>query len=74
MMVRIDTRAIGTKVEQAAQWRDELGLAYHIQVDGGIGVETAKIAASAGANVLVAGSSTFGAPDMAVAISELRGA
>ncbi len=63
-----------TKVEQAAQWRDELGLAYHIQVDGGIGAETAKIATSAGANVLVAGSSTFGAPDMAAAISELRGA
>jgi len=62
------------KVEQAVQWRDELGLAYHIQVDGGIGTETAKIAASAGANVLVAGSSTFGAPDMAAAISELRGA
>lgn len=60
------------KVEQGAAWREELGYNYHIQVDGGIGEDTAKIAAAAGANVLVAGSSTFKAPDMATAIETIR--
>jgi ribulose-phosphate 3-epimerase len=60
------------KVEQAAQWRKELGLAYHIEVDGGIDAQTAALAIAAGANVLVAGSSTFRAKDMAVAIASLR--
>ena len=47
---------------------------YHIdiQVDGGINAETAKIAAAAGANVLVAGSSVFGAKDVAKAVLDLR--
>ena len=62
------------KVESAAAYRDEHGLSYHIEVDGGVDASTAPIAAAAGANVLVAGSSTFKAPDMAEAISGLRGA
>jgi len=60
------------KVEQAASLRDLRGLNYHIEVDGGIGVETATIASNAGANVLVAGSSTFGADDMKVAVENIR--
>lgn len=60
------------KVEQAKQWREEMGLNYHIEVDGGINAETAKIAAEAGANVLVAGSSSYKAPDMAAAIESMR--
>jgi len=62
------------KVEQAVTWRSERGLAYHIQVDGGIDQQTAPSATSAGANVLVAGSSTFKAPDMAAAIQAIRSA
>ncbi len=61
------------KIQQAAQWRMEKGLNYHIEVDGGIGLATAPKAIAAGANVLVAGSSTFSAPDMAAAIQGLRG-
>jgi ribulose-phosphate 3-epimerase len=61
------------KIQQAAQWREERGLSYHIEVDGGIGLATAPKAIAAGANVLVAGSSTFSAPDMAAAIQGLRG-
>jgi ribulose-phosphate 3-epimerase len=60
------------KIQQAAQWREEKGLSYHIEVDGGIGLATAPKAVAAGANVLVAGSSTFSAPDMAAAIQGLR--
>ena len=44
-----------------------------IQVDGGINRETSKEAVKAGANVLVAGTAIFGAPDAATAIKELRG-
>lgn len=62
------------KVEQAAGMRDLRGLGYHIEVDGGIGEETAAIASKAGANVMVAGSSTFKAPDMAEAVSLIRNA
>lgn len=60
------------KVEQAAKLRDDRNLNYHIQVDGGIGIETAVSATAAGANVLVAGSSTFCAPDMAKAVQAIR--
>ncbi len=43
-----------------------------IEVDGGIKPETIGIAAKAGANVFVAGSSVFGKPDRVKAIMELR--
>ena len=48
------------------------GYDTELEVDGGIGAETAAIAAAAGANVLVAGSSVFGAADAEKAISEMR--
>ncbi|MBQ8496841.1 MAG: ribulose-phosphate 3-epimerase [Clostridia bacterium] len=50
----------------------ESGYTIDIQVDGGINTETAAIAAAAGANVLVAGSSVFGAKDAAKAVSDIR--
>lgn len=43
-----------------------------IEVDGGLGPSTIDIAAAAGANCIVAGSSVFGAADPAQVISELR--
>ncbi len=61
-----------TKVEGAACYRDKHRLAYHIQVDGGIDADTAPTATAAGANVLVAGSSTFRAANMAEAIQQIR--
>jgi ribulose-phosphate 3-epimerase len=67
-------REVMTKVEAAATYRQEHGLSYHIQVDGGIGAETAAISYRAGANVMVAGSTTFGAKDMAAAIKAIRNA
>lgn len=48
------------------------GLSAEIQVDGGIGVKTAPLAAEAGATVLVAGSSVFGKPDPGQAVREIR--
>jgi ribulose-phosphate 3-epimerase len=44
----------------------------HISVDGGINAETAKVVTAAGANVLVAGNSIYGASDINLAIAELR--
>ena len=44
-----------------------------IEVDGGINMLTAPRAAAAGANVLVAGSALFGAPDFAEAVKKMRG-
>ena len=61
-----------TKIEAAAKLRDEQGLSFHIEVDGGIDALTAAPCAKAGANVMVAGSSTFRAPDMALAIKNIR--
>jgi len=44
-----------------------------IQVDGGINRETSKEAVRSGANILVAGTAIFGAPDPVKAMQELRG-
>lgn len=51
------------KVKTVRRMAIELGLKkLHVQVDGGIGPETAPLARSAGASVLVAGSSVFRGP------------
>jgi ribulose-phosphate 3-epimerase len=60
------------KVAAAARLRQENGWKYHIEVDGGIKEETVKIARANGANVMVAGTSVFRAPDAAAAIRSLR--
>jgi ribulose-phosphate 3-epimerase len=46
----------------------------HIEVDGGITPQTAVEVAAAGANTIVAGTSTFRAADMARAVAEIRDA
>jgi ribulose-phosphate 3-epimerase len=43
-----------------------------LEVDGGIGVDNIERAVEAGATMLIAGSSVFGAPDPPAAIRELR--
>lgn len=50
------------------------GLDVRLQVDGGITVDTIGIAAEAGADTFVAGSSVYGAVDIEGAIAELRSA
>ena len=62
------------KVSEVRAMIREGGYDIDVQVDGGINAETTAIAAAAGANVLVAGSSIFGAPDAAKAISDIRSA
>ncbi len=62
------------KISEAVQFRETNGLRYHVEVDGGIDATTAAACYAAGANVMVAGSSTFRAADMAAAISNIRNA
>ena len=60
------------KIAAAARLRETRKLSFHIEVDGGIDATTAARCAAAGANVMVAGNSTFRAPDMAAAIAAMR--
>lgn len=60
------------KVRYGAKLRAEKGLAFHIEVDGGINGSTAKKSIESGANVLVAGTSVFKALDAAIEIAALR--
>jgi ribulose-phosphate 3-epimerase len=53
--------------------RDRLGNGKHIQVDGGVGRENIPRLREAGADLLVAGTSIFGADDIAQAYRELAG-
>jgi ribulose-phosphate 3-epimerase len=50
----------------------ELGLTPHIEADGGQNDETVGATVAAGANVIVAGTAIFGAPDYAAAIAGIR--
>ena len=60
------------KIAQAAFWRSQGTYEFHIEVDGGINALTALDSVQAGANILVAGTSVFRAPDAAVEIKQLR--
>jgi ribulose-phosphate 3-epimerase len=61
-------------VEDAARFREREGLAYAIEIDGGINPETARRAREAGVDILVAGTAIFRTPDYATAIRAIRGA
>ena len=61
------------KIKSAREYARAIGKPeMDIEVDGGINAQTAPLAISAGANVLVAGSALFGAPDFAAAVKNLR--
>ena len=60
------------KVSVAAEWRERDALDFHIEVDGGINRATAAASVASGANILVAGTSVFRAPDIAGEIAALR--
>lgn len=60
------------KIRRLREKIDARGLSVRIEVDGGIGPDTAAAVRAAGADVLVAGSAVFGAGDYAAAIAALR--
>jgi ribulose-phosphate 3-epimerase len=49
------------KIRQLARIRQELGLAFRIEVDGGVAHDTVARIVQAGADLLVAGNAVFGA-------------
>ncbi|MCH8557660.1 MAG: ribulose-phosphate 3-epimerase [Balneolia bacterium] len=51
------------KIERLVKWRQQMGLNFLIEIDGGIGLANTENVAAAGTDVLVAGSSVFGAED-----------
>ncbi|MCB2051049.1 MAG: ribulose-phosphate 3-epimerase [Novosphingobium sp.] len=63
------------KIEAIRNKIDKLGKPIHLEVDGGVNMETARLCVDAGADVLVAGSATFkGGPDRYAAnIAALKG-
>lgn len=60
------------KIRRARAALDASGGATWIQVDGGVARDTVGRIAAAGANVFVAGSAVYGAPDVAAEIVALR--
>lgn len=60
------------KVRRARDWQQSRNPELDIEVDGGINAETAALCIQNGANVLVAGTSIFRAPDYAQAIAAMR--
>jgi ribulose-phosphate 3-epimerase len=51
------------KIETFALWREELGLNYRLEVDGGVDLETAGKCTARGVDALVAGTAFFKAED-----------
>jgi ribulose-phosphate 3-epimerase len=49
------------KIRRLKELRQELGLSYRIEVDGGVAEETVNSVVEAGAELLVAGNAVFGA-------------
>ena len=61
------------KISAVRKLIDEITPACELEVDGGIAPDTCGLVIGAGANVLVAGSAIYGAPDIAERIKVLRG-
>lgn len=60
------------KVRQLRRLVDESGSRALIEVDGGVNLESGRLLAEAGADILVAGSYVFGAEDVSTPIDLLR--
>ena len=65
-------RELLPKLEQLRAYIDRYQPDCYLEVDGGINENTALEVRRSGANVLVAGSSYFGAPDRAAFVQALK--
>lgn len=61
-----------SKITRLREMIDRRGLACEIEVDGGITVENVEEITKAGADIVVAGSAIFQAPDPVAAIADFR--
>ncbi len=60
------------KIEALRRMIDRRGLTVELEVDGGVKLDNIRTIAAAGAEVFVAGSAVFGAPDYKATIAALR--
>lgn len=60
------------KIQQVYQWRQEMGLDFRIEVDGGVNLKTASECARAGADTFVAGSALFGQRSLTRAVKKMH--
>ena len=66
---------INTSIDKVRRLRaliDQRGLPTRIEIDGGIDVDNIASVVAAGAEIIVAGSAIFGAPDPQVAVKDLK--
>lgn len=61
------------KTRQLRDMMEQAQVSAHIEIDGGVNAENASALYAAGADVLVAGSSTFRSTDPHAAIREMKG-
>ena len=59
------------KIRALYELRAREGWEFEIEVDGGVNVETARVAAWAGGDILVAGAAVFRADDPAQAVRDI---
>ena len=62
---------IATSPDKIRRLRDLVGSHVAVEVDGGVDANTVRVCAQAGADVFVAGSAVFGAPDVGAAVREI---
>jgi len=62
------------KIRALYNLRAEKGWRFEIEVDGGINVKTAEVAAWAGGDILVAGAAVFKSPDPRQAVRDIESA
>ncbi|MBP5738260.1 MAG: ribulose-phosphate 3-epimerase [Abditibacteriota bacterium] len=62
------------KIREAAEMRAAAGADFSIAVDGGVDLKTVPPVAEAGAEQLIVGTASFGAPDMTEAVKNIRAA
>ena len=60
------------KLREVKAIADKAGKEIDIEIDGGVNMENVALVKEAGANVIVAGSAVFNAPDRAKAIAALK--
>jgi ribulose-phosphate 3-epimerase len=60
------------KLKQLRAMLDEVNPGCHLEVDGGVDLTTGEICKANGANVLVAGSAFYGAPDRAAFVAAIE--
>lgn len=58
-------RDVLPKITQIATWRNQRGLKFRLEVDGGVDLTTGPACRAAGADTFVMGTAFFGAPDQA---------